>query len=66
MRINEDVEDGGTKTPTVKFSHIEVMVDLKDEKAAKLIFERVAKERLGELPQQTLPLFEHGEAPDEG
>lgn len=54
LRIAEDIEDGGTKTPTVKLKHIEVMLNKKDETDARKIFERAAKARLGELPQQTL------------
>lgn len=54
LRIAEDIEDGGTKTPTVKLKHIEVMLTRKDEADARKIFERAAKARLGELPQQTL------------
>lgn len=53
-RITDEVEDGGTLTPTVKLQHIEVMIAQEDEDAARVIFERASAARLGVVPQQTL------------
>lgn len=65
LRIAEEIEDGGSKTVTVKLRHIEVMLSNKDEADAKKIFERAAKARLGEVPQQTL-FDDHAAEGDEG
>lgn len=65
LRIAEEIEDGGSKTVTVKLKHIEVMLSNKDETDAKKIFERAAKARLGEVPQQTL-FEDHADVDAEG
>jgi hypothetical protein len=64
-RVDEDIEDGGTKTVTFKLAHIEPMINAKDEKDSKKIFERAAKARLGELPQQSLFDIAEDTEPDE-
>ena len=53
-RITEEVDDGGSQSVTVKLKHIEPMLSSKDEADARKVFERAAKARLGEVPQQTL------------
>jgi hypothetical protein len=62
VRITKEIEGEGVEVPTVALSHIEVMLSEKEEAAARKLFETAAKARLGELPQQPLPL--HGEDPD--
>lgn len=66
VRIVEDIEDGGTLTPTVNFGHIEVMASSKEEAAARKLFEAACKARLGDLPQQTLPGLGGKDAEDQG
>jgi hypothetical protein len=58
---------GGALTPVVRFVYIEPMISQSEEDAARTLFERAYKARIGTLPPEELPLEGQDQLPiDEG
>lgn len=59
IRVTKDIVDGGTETPTVRLTHIEVMQSDAEEKKAKALHAAAYKARSnGATPPQD-DLFSH-------
>ena len=60
VRITKDVADGMTETPTVKLTHVEVMLSDAEEKDARALLEKAYKARTGGAGAPQAELFDDG------